>query len=583
MPDHTNDKRDSETLVPALDSDVSGKVEKTDEQVMRLPLSLLAQGTEVSDGVPEAFDEQPDSNSIITSAPRQRPRRARRGDTIGQRYIVDGQIGRGGMGRVFKVCHQVLGKAFALKVLRPLMATDQRIREMFYREARLASALSHDHICSIVDFGQDPEFGLFMVMELLQGITLFEKLRTDGPMPPKVACDIMCQVAEALRYIHSKAIVHGDIKSENILLTSTPDRHRVVKLLDFGLARVNIAHNSSMVDGTPEYLSPERIRGQAASKTSDIYALGILFWELLLGDVPFNGDSDEVFRKHLDLPVPSPSERLGDTLDVRADELIARATAKDPTGRHADVAGFMYELRTLMNMLGMETGRKRFKSFGKGKGQDTSKRERALNRNPSRRAQGGAEVFEYAPIPMAAADGQGKVRVANRAFLEFLGVAGDAAGIQLCDSGFLDVYPTLLDDLDYTAKNRCPVKRIIHLRQKKRPVVEVAVHLTPGPSKAAITAGDVHITLHPLRRRPGPDRSERRRPTTADDWRAETDHGREAETEHQARANSFATCDSEAPIEVDAPSNSEDQYRSDCAALSGDEPDSESNSGSESD
>src|SRR6185503_19470337 len=133
----------------------------------------------------------------VAVEPLAKPRGARTGDVIGERYVVDAQLGRGGMGRVLKVRHQVLGKAFALKLIKAPIATDPRIREMFYREARLASALTHDNICSIVDFGQDPSFGLFMVMELLDGQTVHYKLRHGGRMAPKVACDIMWQTCEA--------------------------------------------------------------------------------------------------------------------------------------------------------------------------------------------------------------------------------------------------------------------------------------------------------------------------------------------------------------------------------------------------
>lgn len=518
MPDNHDDKRDSDVPIPTLRRGVRGQVGTNSEHLMPLPLSLRQPTEESPSAVPEPISEPNESGPIITSAMAQRPRRARSGDVINHRYVVDGQIGRGGMGRVFKVHHQVLGKPFALKLLRPPIATNPRLREMFYREARLASALAHDNICSIVDFGQDARFGLFMVMELLQGSTIFDKLRADGASNPKVACDIMWHVAEAVRYIHSRSIIHADIKSENILLTSTPDRHRVVKLLDFGLARVDVSRNARSIEGTPEYLAPERISGQAASQASDIYALGILFSELLTGNMPFQGDPEEVFRMHLERPVPMPSEILGDALESRADELVARATAKNPADRHADVAGFMYELRTLMNMLGMETGRRR-KQTRKGKSTSTSS-ERARSLNASRRTQGGAEVFLHAPIPMAAVDGGGKVRVANQSFLEFLGVAGDAAGIHLGDSGFIEVYPELLTDLDCVSKKRTPIKRILHLcerkdstrskrrstrndagSQSKYSVVEVVVILTPGPSQAAVTAGDIHLMLHPLGRR----------------------------------------------------------------------------------
>src|ERR1041385_451050 len=154
-------------------------------------------------------------------------RGARSGDVIGGRYVVEGQLGRGGMGRVMRVRHSALGKQFALKLIKSAIATNPKIREMFYREARLASALTHDNICSIVDFGQDETFGLFMVMELLDGQTVHAKLRSGGKLAPKVACDIMWQVGDAVRFIHSRTILHGDVKTENIFMVRTSAQRRL--------------------------------------------------------------------------------------------------------------------------------------------------------------------------------------------------------------------------------------------------------------------------------------------------------------------------------------------------------------------
>jgi eukaryotic-like serine/threonine-protein kinase len=420
-----------------------------------------------------------------------KPRGARSGDLIGGRYVVEGLVGRGGMGRVLRVRHQVLGKAFALKLIKTPIATDPRIREMFYREARLASALTHDNICSIVDFGQDPAFGLFMVMELLDGQTVHSRLRSGGRLAPKVACDIMWQAADALRYIHSRAILHGDIKTENIFLVRSAVNRRSVKLLDFGLARPDLGRGAGLVEGTPEYLAPERIEGAPASTASDIYAMGIVFFELLTGRLPFTGvDMEAVFRGHLDDPVPAPSALIDEPLDERADEIILRATAKNPADRHADVAGFMYELRTLMNMLGMEVGRRR-----PGPGADGGRERRDVDH----RGKAAGEVFQWAPVPLACVDATGKVRIANQAFLDFLGIAGDAGGIDLRDSGFCDVCPTLLDDLRTVAIRHQTMKRVIYLSEGGGSLVEAALILTPPPSSTEVTAGEIHLALHPLR------------------------------------------------------------------------------------
>ncbi len=457
-----------------------------------LTLSVLATPRGTAEPVP-ILTPAPATPAPVEDEEAPRPRGARPGDVIDDRYIVEGQIGRGGMGRVLRVQHQALGKKFALKLIKAPIATNPHIRDMFYREARLASGLQHENICTIVDFGEDPSFGLFMVMELLEGYTVHHKLRHDGAFAPKVACDIMWQIAEAVRYIHSGAIIHGDIKSENILVTRTADRRRLVKLLDFGLARADVGIRTEKIEGTPEYLAPERIAHAApASQASDIYALGVLFYELLVGELPFRGTIDEIFRQVLEERVPRPSAKISDpTFDERADEIVARATSQDPSDRHPDVAGFLYELRTLMNMLGMDVSRRR---AGAGAS------ERRARRSHGHREQAMVEVFERAPVPLASVDAKGNVRVANTAFLEFLGVAGDAAGIDLAHSGFCEVYPALLADLQFALERRTSVKRIIYLSEGGGVLVQVAVILTPASRQAVVTAGEVHLALHPLNR-----------------------------------------------------------------------------------
>ena len=417
-------------------------------------------------------------------------RGAKGGDVIGGRYVVEGQLGRGGMGRVLRVRHQALGKAFALKLIKTRIATNPKIREMFYREARLASALTHDNICSIVDFGQDENYGLFMVMELLDGQNLHQKLKQSGKISPKVACDIMWQVADAVRFIHSRTILHGDIKTENIFLVKTTMNRRLVKLLDFGLARPDLGRTEGM-DGTPEYIAPERIDHAPSSPQSDIYALGIVFFELLTSRVPFSGDLKEVLRQHREVEVPKPSTMIEEPLDERADELIARATSKDPTKRHPDVAAFMYELRALMNMLGVDQGGRTRRAMA-----PEAARER---RDLDHRLKAASEVFGAVAIPMACCDASGKVRVANQAFLEFLGVAGNAGGLELRDSALPEVYPTLFEDLQEVSTKRRPIKRVIYLNEGGDRVVEAAIVLSAAPSGAEVTAGEVHLVLHPLR------------------------------------------------------------------------------------
>ncbi|HWO19982.1 MAG TPA: protein kinase [Kofleriaceae bacterium] len=436
---------------------------------------------------PEPGDERSSTPHGRTGSDRAIPRP---GDVIAGRYAVEGQLGRGGMGRVLRVLHQALGKSFALKIIRSSIATDPKIRELFYREARLASALTHDNICSIVDFGQDATFGLFMVMELLDGQTVFQKLQQAGRLSPKVACDVMWQVADAVRFIHSRAILHGDIKAENIFLVRTTTQRRLVKLLDFGLARPDLGR-AEAIDGTPEYLAPERTFGAPASQASDIYALGIVFYELLTGQLPFLGEVAEVFRQQREVPVPPPSALCEDALDSRADELVARATAKDPARRHPDVPSFMYELRALMGMLGMDQVSRR-----RALAPEATRERRDLDH----RLKAAAEIFSAVPLPMASCDPKtGRVRAANAAFLEFVGAAGDAGGLELRDTALPEVYPTLFPDLEEVAARRRPIKRVIYLNEGGDRVIEAAVVLSAAPNTSEVTAGDVLLVLHPLR------------------------------------------------------------------------------------
>ena len=464
------------TRASESDTDVFEPVQREGSETLLPPVTRSARATAVS----AAPIPAPDS---------ERGKGARAGDVIGGRYVVDGQLGRGGMGRVLRVRHQALGKAFALKLIKSAIATKPRIRELFYREARLASALAHDNICSIVDFGQDDAFGLFMVMELLEGQTVAAKLTSAGKLPPKVACDILWQVGDAVRFIHSRQILHGDLKTENLFLVRTPAQRRLVKLLDFGLARADLGQRDG-IDGTPEYLSPERIGGAPASPASDIYALGIVFFELLTGKLPFTGTVQEVFEQHQRADVPAPSKLLDEPLDERADQIIARATAKDPVQRHPDAGAFLYELRTLMGMLGMEQGGRR-----RALAPDAARERRDLDH----RLKAAAEIFGAVPLPMASCDTSGRVRIANQAFLQFLGAAGDAGGIELRDSALPEVYPTLWADLEAVATRRQSIKRVIYLNEGGDRVVEAAIVLSPAPSGAEVTAGEVHMVLHPLR------------------------------------------------------------------------------------
>src|SRR5678816_939204 len=232
------------------------------------------------------------------------------------------------------------------------------IRDRFYREARFASAMSHPNITSVVDFGEDEKVGMFMVMEMVDGEALNRILFREKQMTARKACDIVLQVAEALHYIHKQGVVHCDIKTENILISEEEHEGKrsktVIKLLDFGLARsLTASRASTSLSGTPHYVAPERIRGEPASPASDVYGVGILLYELVTGGVPWDGPVQKILAGHLDEKAKPPSQIIEGGIDSALEALIFHALAKRPAERHKDMGAFIYELRTVMDMLGI--------------------------------------------------------------------------------------------------------------------------------------------------------------------------------------------------------------------------------------
>ncbi|HSN25997.1 MAG TPA: serine/threonine-protein kinase, partial [Kofleriaceae bacterium] len=226
-------------------------------------------------------------------------------DTVGGRYALDGRLGEGGMGQVYRAKHIQLGKAFALKIISPAFAGDHAARTRFNQEAKLASEISHPNIVSVVDYGEDAQYGAYMVMELVEGDSLVAAGTL--PMSTKRALDVLAQVADALEHIHKRGIIHGDVKADNIMLSAEASsnsaesrRRRVVRLLDFGLARrPEHGDGEEGVSGSPHYLAPERAAGGPPSVASDIYALGVLGYLLLTGTLPFDGNVVEILMAHI--------------------------------------------------------------------------------------------------------------------------------------------------------------------------------------------------------------------------------------------------------------------------------------------
>ncbi|MGE0547885.1 MAG: serine/threonine-protein kinase [Kofleriaceae bacterium] len=377
---------------------------------------------------------------------------------IGDRYQIVSRIGQGGMGKVYKVNHVHLSRTFALKIISNQVAETDEARELFYREARFASAMSHPNITSVVDFGEDEKVGMFMVMELVDGEALHKILFREKRIHPRKACEIVLQVAEALHYIHRRNVVHCDIKTENLLISEedhdTKRGRMVVKLLDFGLARsLTASRASTSLSGTPHYVAPERIRGEPASPASDVYGVGILLYELITGAVPWDGPVQKILAGHLD-EQPKPPSQIVEGLDEALETLILRALAKRPADRHKDMAAFIYELRTVMDMMGMNR---------RGRGGGHAKRVVIEQRSDNRRDELARVAFDTCRLPLALLTPQGVIVVANPAFAKFvMGVSVEIEGMPIRSTALANAWSSAEQDISKTIAGHA-IRRIIEI------------------------------------------------------------------------------------------------------------------------
>jgi serine/threonine-protein kinase len=303
------------------------------------------------------------------------PADARAGTTVGK-YKLHEIVGRGGMGVVYRAEHVYIGKEVAVKILHEGYGGREESIKRFLREARAASLINHPNIVNVTDFGKSGDGTVFFVMEFLRGEALDMLLQRERRLDLLRAITIMNQMAGALAAAHAKGIVHRDLKPENVMLTRRDGRRELirefadesglhtiterekqfdfVKLLDFGVAKVrdpNVSEGrvtqQGVVFGTPEYMSPETARVGISDPRTDVYALGVMFYEMLTGTVPFTGESPvDVMLKVVSMPVIPPRERApGHEITPEAEHLIMKALSKDPRQRHQSMEELFYELQ----------------------------------------------------------------------------------------------------------------------------------------------------------------------------------------------------------------------------------------------
>lgn len=269
------------------------------------------------------------------------------GTLVDNRYAVRSKLARGGMSTVYLATDLRLERDVALKVLHPHLATDETFLDRLGREAKAAAKLSHAHVVGVLDQGNDGQTA-YLVMEHIKGHTLRDVIRSKGALPPRLALALIDPVVQGLGAAHAAGLIHRDVKPENVLIA---DDGRI-KIGDFGLARaVTTSTSTGTLIGTVGYLSPELVLGKQADTRSDIYSVGIMLYEMLTGQQPYDGEVPiQVAYKHVNETVGPPSA-LVPGLAAEVDELVQWCTANDPENRPVDGNALLQELRHIRTNL----------------------------------------------------------------------------------------------------------------------------------------------------------------------------------------------------------------------------------------
>jgi serine/threonine-protein kinase len=274
------------------------------------------------------------------------------GQTIGGRFVVEELIGHGGMGNVYRARHVEQGSPLVLKLLKPALLEDPTLVGRFEREAEAASRLHHPNLIAVLGFGRVAAEGtLYIAMELAAGKDLRALLRDGWPVPEARLCNIIAQVLAALSEVHARNVIHRDLKPENIMVEARPGEGDFVKVLDFGIARILDSDlprltRKDVVCGTPQYMAPEQATGGGLDARSDLYAVGVILYQMATGRLPFDGQSSmEVLTRQVnEPPVPPRLRQPGAPISEAMERMILSALEKDPARRPQTAEQFRREL-----------------------------------------------------------------------------------------------------------------------------------------------------------------------------------------------------------------------------------------------
>ncbi|MFP2934443.1 serine/threonine-protein kinase, partial [Pyxidicoccus sp. 3LG] len=310
--------------------------------------------------------EAPEEPKVVVNAPEipsadASPKDPLVGLRLGE-YELRSRIGVGGMGLVYEGIQPLIGKRVAVKVLRPELAHSTEQVERLLAEARAVNAIRHRGIIDIFGFGQVPDGRQYIVMEFLEGQALDAVLTEKNRLPVQEALSLLDEVLAALAAAHGAGVVHRDLKPSNIFLVKQPDGSRYVKVLDFGLAKRGqgptgrtAQTRTDMVVGTPEYMAPEQARGQEVGPMTDLYALGVVTFEMVTGRLPFVGSSPvDLLMKHVEARPPRPSEFVSE-LPPALDAFILQMLTKDPETRPNSADALRQQLHKLRRTLRAST------------------------------------------------------------------------------------------------------------------------------------------------------------------------------------------------------------------------------------